>query len=90
MLNELYQLVFGGVPGESDPFELSQLGCEYIAYVLACYYQCGRCLEFHERATKVARRKEKSSDWNWQEELVSATPFLYLDCRKLSDIEWQR
>jgi AhpD family alkylhydroperoxidase len=90
VLNELHQLVFEGVPGESAPFELSQLEREYIAYVLACYYQCGRCLEFHERAVIVARRKEKSPDWHWQDELISATLFLHLDGRKLSDIEWQR
>lgn len=90
VLNELHQLVFEGVPGESGTFELSQLEREYIAYVLACYYQCGRCLEFHERAVRVARRKEKSPDWSWQDELISATLFLHLDGRKLSDIEWQR
>jgi len=90
VLNELHQLVFEGIPGESDPFELSQLEREYIAYVLACYYQCGRCLEFHERAVRVARRKLKSADWNWQDELISATLFLHLDGSKLSDIEWQR
>ena len=90
VLNELHQLVFEGVPGESAPFELSQLEREYIAYVLSCYYQCERCLEFHERAVKVARRKQKSADWNWQDELISATLFLHLDGRKLSDIEWQR
>ena len=90
VLNELHQLVFQGVPDESVPFELSQLEREYIAYVLACYYQCERCLEFHERAVRVARRKEKSPDWSWQDEMVSATLFLHLDGRKLSDIEWQR
>ena len=90
VLNELHQHVFEGVPGESEPFELSQLEREYIAYVLACYYQCVRCMEFHERAAIVARRKEKSPDWHWQDELVSATLFLHLDGRKLSDIEWQR
>ncbi len=90
VLNELHQLVFVGVPGESDPFELSQLEREYIAYVLACYYQCAHCLEFHERATRVARRKAKSPDWDWQDELINATLFLHLDGRKLSDIEWQR
>jgi len=90
VLNELHQLVFEGVPGESDPFELTQLEREYIAYVLACYYQCDRCLEFHERAVRVARRKEKLPDWNWQDELVSATLFLHLDGRKLSSLEWQR
>lgn len=90
VLNELHQLVFEGVPGESEPFELTQLEREYIAFVLACYYQCGRCLEFHERAVKLARRKEQSRDWNWRDELISATLFLHLDGRKLSEIEWQR
>ena len=90
VLNELHQRVFEGVPDESAPFELSQLEREYIAYVLACYYQCERCLEFHEHAVRVARRKEKSPDWGWQDEMISATLFLHLDGRKLSAIEWQR
>lgn len=89
VLNELHHLVFTGVPGESDPFELTLLEREYIAYVLACYYQCRRCLEFHERAIDVARRKEKSPHWNWKEQLVNATLLLHLDGRKLSDLEWQ-
>jgi AhpD family alkylhydroperoxidase len=90
VLNELHQLVFEGVPGESEPFELSLLEREYIAYVLACYYQCDHCLVFHERAVRVARRKAKSPDWNWQDGLISATLFLHLDGRKLSEIEWKR
>jgi AhpD family alkylhydroperoxidase len=89
VLNELHQLVFHGVPGESEPFELTLLEREYIAFVLACYYQCGRCLDFHEHAIEVIRRKEKSPDWNWKEQLVNATLFLHLDGRKLSDLEWQ-
>ena len=90
VLNELHQLVFEGIPGESEPFELTQLEREYIAYLLACYYQCDHCLTFHERAVRVARRKANSPDWNWQDELISATLFLHLDGRKLSDIQWQR
>ena len=89
VLNELHQLVFSGVPGESEPFELTLLEREYIAFVLACYYQCGRCLEFHEHAVNVARRKEKSTDWKWKKELINATLFLHLDGKKLSDLEWQ-
>ena len=89
VLNELHQLVFHGAPGESEPFELTLLEREYIAFVLACYYQCGRCLEFHEHAIDVVRRKEKSPDWSWKEQLVNATLFLHLDGRKLSDLEWQ-
>ena len=78
VLNELHQLVFHGVPDESEPFELTLLEREYIAFVLACYYQCGRCLKFHEHAIDVLRRKEKSPNWNWKEQLVNATLFLHL------------
>jgi AhpD family alkylhydroperoxidase len=89
VLNELHHLVFVGMPGESEPFELTLLEREYIAFVLACYYQCGRCLYFHERAINLARRKEKSPEWKWKEELINATLFLHLDGRKLSDLERQ-
>lgn len=89
-LNELHQIVFEGVPGETPPFELSQLEREYIAYVLACYYHCSRCLDFHGRAVKRLRKKEKVKDWEWKDDLTSATLFLHLDGRKLSDMEWQR
>jgi hypothetical protein len=58
--------------------------------VLACYYQCGRCLEFHERAVNLQRRKEKVLDWDWKDDLVSATLFLHLDGTKLSSMEWER
>lgn len=45
---------------------------------------------FHERAVRIARRKSKSPDWNWQDGLISAMLFLHLDGRKLSKIEWHR
>ena len=82
--------MFEGVPGETAPFELTNLEREYIAYVLACYYQCGRCLDFHERAVNLARRKGKAPDWNWKDDLISATLFLHLDGTKLSAMEWDR
>lgn len=90
VLNELHQIVFEGLPGETAPFELSLLEREYIAYVLACYYQCGRCLQFHERAVNLARKKENAPMWNWKDDLISATLFLHLDGKKLSDMEWER
>ncbi|MCG6937145.1 MAG: hypothetical protein LJE83_03095 [Gammaproteobacteria bacterium] len=90
VLNELHQIVFEGVPGETPPFELTQLEREYIAYVLACYYQCGRCLDFHERAIKHIRNREQAPDWSWKEDLISATLFLHLDGMKLSQMEWTR
>jgi AhpD family alkylhydroperoxidase len=90
VLNELHQIVFEGVPGETAPFEITHLEREYIAYVLACYYQCGRCLEFHERAINLARRKEKSREWSWKDDLISVTLFLHLDGKKLSEMEWER
>jgi AhpD family alkylhydroperoxidase len=90
VLDELHQIVFEGLPGETAPFELTHLEREYIAYVLACYYQCGRCLQFHERAVALARKKENAPAWNWKDDLVSATLFLHLDGTKLSDMEWER
>ncbi len=90
VLNELHQIVFEGVPGETDPFELTLLEREYIAYVLACYYDCGRCRDFHGRAIERIRQKETVRDWNWKDDLISATLFLHLDGRKLSAIEWER
>ena len=35
VLNELHQIVFEGIPGETPPFELTVLEREYIAYMLA-------------------------------------------------------
>lgn len=90
VLNELHQLVFEGVPGESAAFELTLLEREYIAFVLACYYQCERCLDFHERAVNAARVKAGSPGWKWKQELINATLFLHLDGTKLSPIEWQQ
>jgi hypothetical protein len=90
VLNELHQIVFEGLPDETAPFELTSLEREYIAYVLACYYHCGRCLEFHERAVNLARRKENVPEWNWKDDLISATLFLHLDGEKLSEMEWDR
>jgi AhpD family alkylhydroperoxidase len=90
VLTELHQIVFEGIPGETEPFELSELEREYIAFVLACYYQCDHCMVFHERAINRARKKAGVSDWNWKEDLISATLFLHLDGDKLSPIEWER
>jgi|GEM_PF-2361540 len=52
--------------------------------------QCDHCLVFHDRAVRVARRKDNVPEWNWKDELISATLFLHLDGSKLSAIEWQR
>lgn len=38
ILEELHAHAFEGSPGESDPFVLTFLEREYIAYVLALYY----------------------------------------------------
>ena len=90
VLNELHQIVFAGVPGETPEFETTLLEREYIAYVLACYYQCDHCLNFHERAVSRVREKEQVADWNWKDDLISVTLFLHLDGRKLSPMEWER
>ena len=90
VLNELHQIVFAGIPDETPEFETTILEREYIAYVLACYYQCDHCLTFHERTINQLRQKEGVPDWSWKGDLISATLFLHLDGRKLSPMEWDR
>ena len=89
VLNELHQIVFEGVPGETAPFELTQLEREYIAFVLAVYYDCEHCLGYHGRAVERLRHNEEVHEWDWRNELVSATLFLHMDGRKLSALEWE-
>lgn len=89
VLTELHAHVFTGVPGESDPFVLSMLDREYVAYVLACYYQCEHCQQHHARAIERERRKQGEAAWDWQKELVRATLFLRISRDDVSGTEWR-
>jgi hypothetical protein len=90
VLSELHAHVFTGVPGESDPFILSLLEREYLAYVLACYYQCEHCQRHHARAVKHERKIENLPDWDWQHELVKTILFLRVSCEDITQIEWEQ
>ena len=89
VLMELHAHVFHGVPGESDPFVLTMLDREYIAFVLACYYQCEHCRVYHARAIERERRQGGVPDWDWQRELVRATLFLRTAREDVSEVEWR-
>jgi hypothetical protein len=89
VLTELHAHVFTGVPGESDPFVLSMLDREYVAYVLACYYQCDHCQRHHARAIDRERRKLGANDWDWKKELVRVTLFLRTSRSEISHTEWR-
>lgn len=88
VLSELHAHVFTGVPGESDPFVLSMLDREYIAYVLACYYQCDHCQQHHARAIERERRQADVPPWEWKRELIRATLFLRTSKDEISKVEW--
>lgn len=60
LLNELHAHAFSGVPGESTPFTLSLLEREYIAFVLAEYYQCAHCEEYHGKQIEHLLAKEQA------------------------------
>jgi hypothetical protein len=90
VLSELHAHVFTGVPGESDPFILTLLEREYIAYVLSCYYQCEHCQRHHSRAVKHERKVENRPDWDWQNELVKTILFLRVSCEDITPIEWEQ
>ncbi|MCU0835395.1 MAG: hypothetical protein MUC77_13340 [Chromatiaceae bacterium] len=89
VLTELHAHVFTGVPGESDPFVLSMLDREYIAFTLACYYQCEHCQTYHARAIERERRKVGAPEWDWRKELVRATLFLRTSKSEVSSTEWK-
>jgi hypothetical protein len=89
VLTELHAHVFTGVPGESDPFVLSLLEREYLAYALACYYQCEHCQRHHQRAVERERRQAGAKPWDWQKELVKATLFLRIAREEVAPVEWR-
>ncbi|WP_295408627.1 hypothetical protein [uncultured Thiocystis sp.] len=88
VLNELHAHTFTGVPGESDPFTLSEIDREYIAYALALYYQCDHCQLYHGRTIARLRKQLNSPYWDWQAELVKLTLFLRTDHDSVSALEW--
>lgn len=89
VLNELHAHTFSGSPGESDPFTLSELEREYIAYALAVYYQCDHCQLYHERAVERMRAKSGASPWAWQAEFTKILLFLRTSRASVSQMEWQ-
>ncbi len=89
ILNELHAHTFSGVPGESDPFTLSELDREYIAYALALYYQCDHCHHYHGRAVARLREQAGCLDWDWQAEIVKLILFLRTSHDSISTLEWK-
>jgi len=88
ILNELHAHTFSGAPGESDPFTLSELEREYIAYALALYYQCEHCQHYHARAIERMRAKAGATPWGWKEEFVRIILFLRTSRTNVSPLEW--
>ncbi len=89
VLNELHAHTFSGVPGESDPFTLSELDREYIAFALALYYQCDHCHHYHGRAIASIRKQLNTHEWDWQGEIVKLILFLRTSHDSLSALEWK-
>jgi|GEM_PF-771326 len=89
VLNELHAHTFSGAPGESDPFILSELDREFIAYALALYYQCDHCQQYHGRAIERLRKESNAKPWAWQAEFVKIVLFLRISRPNVSEVEWQ-
>jgi AhpD family alkylhydroperoxidase len=88
ILNELHAHTFAGAPGESDPFTLSELEREYIAYALGLYYQCEHCVQYHGRVVERVRKKAGVSEWAWRDELLKVVLFLRTIRTTVSPMEW--
>lgn len=89
VLNELHAHTFSGSPGESDPFTLSELEREYIAYALALYYQCDHCLVYHGRVIERIRAQSDVRTWAWKAEFLKVILFLRTSRHNVSTLEWE-
>jgi hypothetical protein len=89
VLNELHAHTFSGAPGESDPFTLSELDREFIAYALAIYYQCDHCQHYHGRVIERLRKEADAKPWAWQAEFVKIVLFLRTSRPSVSEVEWE-
>lgn len=89
VLNELHAHTLPGVPGESDPFTLSELEREYIAYALALYYQCEHCRVYHARRIGQMREEAGTGQWDWQADIIKLILFLRIAKADVSELEWQ-
>ncbi len=77
----------GGAEEEADPYVLSLLEREYIAWAIALYYQCAHC-QTHHRARIVALQKKSSEPlWAWERSIVLAVVFSRLKLEEVSDLE---
>jgi hypothetical protein len=90
ILNELHAHAFSGVPDESDPFILTILEREYIAYVISCYYQCEHCQRHHGRAIETLLAEVPRKLASWQTSMIDATLLLRAIKTDVSPLEWER
>jgi hypothetical protein len=90
VLQELHAHAFTGVPGESDPFTLSLIEREYIAYALALYYQCDHCQEHHGAAVARELRKTQAEEWPWRPTIEKIVLFTRTEKQWVSAAEWAR
>jgi len=88
ILQELHQAVFKSVPDETDPFILTERRREYVAYVLAMYYDCGVCEKFHSRKIQDLQKTSQFPNWKWRTKLDRTVLFLQTDKRYVSERLW--
>ncbi|MGO8740534.1 hypothetical protein [Rhodoblastus sp.] len=79
----------GGAESESDPFVLSRLVREYIAWALALYYQCDHCNHHHHRAIVALQKKEQEPQWPWEPVIAEVVLFTRARQSDVSSEEWR-
>ncbi len=89
VLGLLMAHALGGAESESDPFVLSRLVREYIAWALALYYQCDHCNRHHHRAVVVLQKKEGEQSWPWEPVIAEVVLFTRAKQSEVSAEEWR-
>ena len=79
----------GGAESESDPYVLSRLVREYVAWALALYYQCDHCNHHHHKVIVALQKKEKEQPWPWEKLIAETVLFTRAKQSDVSVEEWQ-
>lgn len=89
VLGLLMAHALGGAESESDPYVLSRLIREYIAWSLALYYQCDHCNTHHANAIRAIQKKEGAPPWRWEDIIAEVVLFTRAKRSEISGEEWR-
>jgi hypothetical protein len=78
-----------GFDPEAQPYLLTVLEREYIAFALALYYRCPHCERHHKGKVNELRAKAALPERKWWKDVARAILFLRVEIANISDLEFE-